>query len=167
MPASIDLAFVLDARPVRVTVPPAASALDVLREVLDVTSVKPACRIGRCGACMVLVDGRPTNACLMLAARLDGREIVTVEGLAADPDALAIGRAFAEEGALQCGYCTPGFVVSLVAARRERGDLPTLERAVTAHLCRCTGYGGLKRALLRLAAEDEAAGAPAAGRSGG
>lgn len=145
--------FELDGAVVELEVPPAASALEVLRGPCGNTSVKPACRIGRCGACMVLVDGVPLNACLILAARLDGRQVVTAAGLAGDSNARTIRSIFAEEGALQCGYCTPGLVVSLTAARRAGGGAAELEAAVQAHLCRCTGYGGLRRALSRLAAD--------------
>ena len=143
--------FELDGITVEHEVPPASSALEVLRDLCGNTAVKPACRIGRCGACMILLDGHPVNACLVLAARLDGRRVVTAAGLRADAEARTIRTVFAEEGALQCGYCTPGLVVSLTAALRAGGRLAELEAAAQAHLCRCTGYGGLRRALSRLA----------------
>lgn len=145
--------FELDGAGVELDIPPASSALEVLRGPCGNTSVKPACRIGRCGACMILLDGAPVNACLVLAARLDGRRVVTATGLREDGHARTIRSVFVEEGALQCGYCTPGLIVSLTAARRAGGGAAELEAAVAAHLCRCTGYGGLRRALARLAGD--------------
>lgn len=116
--------------------------LDLLREDLALTGTKYGCGEGECGACTVLLDGQPVNACLVLAVQADGREIITVEGLS-NGDALhPLQLAFIEKGALQCGYCTPGMLMSSYALLQENAS-PTDEEiaeALAGNLCRCTGY---------------------------
>lgn len=147
------LSFRLNGQPLAVEVPPATSLLDLLRGPGGLTSVRAGCRIGRCGACTVLLDGRSVPACLVPAWRLDGRRVDTVEGLARDPHYQAVASALTWESALQCGYCTPGIVLSLVSCLRNETepDRDRLAEALAGNLCRCTGYGGLRRALERLA----------------
>jgi aerobic-type carbon monoxide dehydrogenase small subunit (CoxS/CutS family) len=142
---------VVNGRQVTVDVRPADRLLDVLRQVLGLTGTKDGCGVGECGACTVLVDGRPRLACLTLALRVDG-EVTTVEGLAESTSSLR--RCFAEEGGMQCGFCTSGQVVNahhVVTQASRRGVTPT-EQAVRAdiagNLCRCTGYAGIVRAIM-------------------
>lgn len=143
--------FTVDGTPVHVTGAPDRRLIAILRDDLGITGPKEGCSIGRCGACVVLVDGKPVNACLVLAARLDGCEVTTVAGLGAR--ARPVQAALAEAGAVQCGYCAPGLVVTLTALV-ERPDPPTdgaeVARALAGQICRCTGYGGLRRALAAL-----------------
>jgi len=148
------ITFTLNGEPVAVAAPPARRLVDVLRHDLLLTGTKIGCEIGRCGACMVLVDGRPMNACLTMMYQVEGRKVTTIEGIAGGPEALhAVQRAFLEEGGFQCGYCTPGMIVSAAVLLAERPD-PTDEEiidALSGNLCRCTGYGGILRAVRRAA----------------
>ena len=126
-----------------VVVEPMETLLDVLREKLALTGTKEGCGTGYCGACTVLVDGDPVNACLFPAVDADRREITTIEGLASDDGALhPVQAAFIEHFGLQCGYCTPGMIVSAAAFLAEHPD-PSDEQtraALAGNLCRCTGY---------------------------
>ncbi len=125
--------------------------LDLLRERLDLTGTKKGCDRGQCGACTVILDGRRVNACLALALSLDGADVLTVEGLA-DGDVLhPVQAAFIEHDALQCGYCTPGQIMSAVGVIREAqaGDDPERVReAMSGNLCRCGAYAGITEAVL-------------------
>jgi len=147
--ASNPVTFDLNGRTATCSVPAMTSLLDLLREAGAITSVRAGCRVGRCGACNVLIDGQAMPACLIMAWQLPGRRVETVEGLGGDPDFLKVRQVLAEESALQCGYCTPGVALSLVSGLRERrnGTRVDLAEAVAGNLCRCTGYGGLKRVL--------------------
>jgi carbon-monoxide dehydrogenase small subunit len=116
--------------------------LEVLREDLGLTGTKHGCELGECGACAVLVDGKPVLSCLMLAVECEGARVSTVEGLAAGPALSALQAAFADQGAAQCGYCTPGILVTAQALLDEHPH-PTREQiaqALSGNLCRCTGY---------------------------
>jgi aerobic carbon-monoxide dehydrogenase small subunit len=138
------------------TVPPVMRLLDLLRSHLGMTGTKPGCEAGRCGSCMVLVDGEPMNACLLMAYQVDGKEIVTSEGVA-EEELHPIQTALLEEGGLQCGYCTPGMVVSLKGLF-DREAAPTREdivEALSGNLCRCTGYEGILRAAVRLTSGNQ------------
>jgi aerobic-type carbon monoxide dehydrogenase small subunit (CoxS/CutS family) len=126
--------------------------LDVLRGDLELLGTKLACGEGACGACAVLLDGRPVNSCLLLAAAAEGHAIVTIEGLSRD-GATALHDAFVAEDALQCGYCTPGQIVSATALL-ERTPQPTraqIRDALAGNLCRCGAYPKIERAILRAA----------------
>jgi carbon-monoxide dehydrogenase small subunit len=116
--------------------------LEVLREDLQLTGTKHGCELGECGACAVLVDGEPTLSCLLLALECDRRDVVTVEGLVSDGRLHPLQDAFADLGAAQCGYCTPGILIT-AKALLDREPHPTRERireALSGNLCRCTGY---------------------------
>lgn len=127
--------------------PIATALLDVLRGAMGLTGTKEACGVGECGACTVLIDGRPALACITLAARLGDATVETIEGLA--DEAAPLRRALAEHGGVQCAFCTPGQVVSAVAM--NRGGAETSERAIrhvlSGNICRCTGYDGIIAAV--------------------
>jgi len=134
-------------------VEPHRTLLDVLRHDLALRGTKSNCQAGECGACTVLVDGRAVNSCLFLAVRAQGTEILTVEGLAEDEALQPIQQAFVQNAAIQCGYCTPGFLVSVAAVLREnsRPSLAELKVAVEGNICRCTGYTAIVQALAQVA----------------
>ena len=129
--------------------------LYLLRDDLDLTGTKDGCREGECGACTVLLDGEPVNSCLVLAGQADGREVLTVEGLAHNGQLHAVQRAFVEAGAVQCGFCTPGFIMAAVAllSRDPKPSEHQVREALVGNLCRCTGYNKILDAV-RLAAEE-------------
>ncbi len=123
-------------------VPSNMTLLRMLREKLALTGTKNGCAAGECGACTVLVDGEPVNSCMMLAVEADGREVTTVEGLAGEDQLSALQEAFVEHNAVQCGFCTPGVLVS-AQALLDRNPHPTedeIREALVGNLCRCTGY---------------------------
>jgi carbon-monoxide dehydrogenase small subunit len=125
-----------------VSFPPYKTLLEVLREELDLTGTKHGCELGECGACAVLIDGEPILSCLSLALDAEGKEITTVEGLTQSSELHPLQAAFADLGGSQCGYCTPGILVT-AKALLERIEQPTREQireALSGNLCRCTGY---------------------------
>ena len=135
-------------------VEPNGTLVDVLRTELGLTGTKQGCGEGKCGSCTVLLEGAPVHACLMLALQADGLEITTIEGVGSEaPDALQI--AFAEQGAVQCGFCTPGVILTTKAllAHNARPELSDIKRAIAGHLCRCTGYVHIIEAIRHHAAE--------------
>lgn len=118
------------------------SLLDVVREDLNLTGIKKGCDKGDCGACTVLLNGKPVNSCVVLAVQADGKEITTIEGVARDGKLDPIQEAFIKHGAVQCGFCTPGMVLTAWALLRENRE-PTreeIQKAISGNLCRCTGY---------------------------
>lgn len=134
----------------RIAAPPSTRLLTILRDELELTGTKRSCEIGRCGACMVLIDGIAVNSCLTMAYQCAGKQITTIEGVSAnglDP----IQQAFLEEGGFQCGYCTPGMIVSVKALLDENPNPNEDEvaEALSGNICRCTGYGGIWRAVQR------------------
>jgi len=123
-------------------VKPWATLLDTLREDLDLTGTKEGCGQGECGACTVLMDGTPVNACLILAMEAQGKEILTIEGLAQGDELHPVQQAFVEIGGMQCGFCTPGMVLSAKALLDEKPE-PTdeeIRKGLEGNFCRCTGY---------------------------
>ncbi len=136
-------------------VPVFKTLLEVLREDLNLTGTKHGCELGECGACTVLVDGEPVLSCLVLPIELQGREILTIEGLMERGRPHPLQQAFAEMGAAQCGYCTPGVVLS-AKALLDRNPTPTrqeIAEALSGNLCRCTGYIQILEAVERAAAQ--------------
>lgn len=136
------LNMVVNGRPVQVSVRPDARLIDVLRDDLGLTGTKEGCSRGECGACTVLLDGEAVNSCLVLALKAEGREVLTIEGLARDGQLHPLQEAFLRHGAVQCGYCTPGMILA-AKALLDRHPHPTREeirRGLSGNLCRCTGY---------------------------
>ncbi len=132
-----------------VIVRPRESLLDVLRNKLQLTGTKIGCNEGDCGACTVIMDGRTVNACLVLAVEAEGRKIITIEGLAQGPQLHPLQEAFIQYGGFQCGYCTPGMLLSAKALLDEYPD-PTEEeirRGISGNLCRCTGYAKIVESI--------------------
>ncbi|WP_217592402.1 (2Fe-2S)-binding protein [Cohnella sp. GbtcB17] len=155
--AIADWSCTVNGRAVALQLPQARRLLDIIREDLGLTGTKRSCEIGRCGACMVLVDGAPVNACLMMAYQCAGRTLVTIEGIANEDDLHPVQRAFLEEGGYQCGYCTPGMIVSVKALldAKPNPSFEEVEEALSGNLCRCTGYGGILRAVHRAIEEGQ------------
>ncbi|MDP4098727.1 (2Fe-2S)-binding protein [Paenibacillus sp. P96] len=156
---------VINGQNIEMQIPPSRRLLDILRVDLNMTGTKISCEVGRCGACMVLLDGEPANACLLMAYQCVGRRITTIEGLSVDAerryegheepmdDLHPIQQAFVEEGGFQCGYCTPGMIIS-TKALLDRNPSPSqeeIESALCGNLCRCTGYGGIVRSVQKAA----------------
>ncbi len=124
--------------------------LDLIREKLDLTGTKDGCRSGECGACTVMMNGVPVNSCMVLAVEADGSEITTIEGLSKGEELHPIQKSFIEKGAVQCGYCTPGMILS-AKALLDRNNDPTSEevkKAIRGNICRCTGYQKIEEAIM-------------------
>ncbi len=133
---------------------PRVTLLDLLRERLDLTGTKKGCDRGQCGACTVLVDGRRINSCLALAASCDGADILTIEGLAEDGVLHPVQAAFIAHDGFQCGFCTPGQIMSAVGLLSEGqagGDPERVREAMSGNLCRCGAYAGITEAVLEVA----------------
>ena len=149
MHARADIAFTLNGVKTQLAVPADMSALTMLREALKLTGTKYGCGEGECGACTILVDGVTVNSCLMFAVDCDGRELITIEGLASRPRGEALRSSFVEHGAVQCGFCTPGIMVqaSYLLDRRAGTDREAIQRGLEGNLCRCTGYRKIVEAI--------------------
>jgi aerobic-type carbon monoxide dehydrogenase small subunit (CoxS/CutS family) len=148
-PRRVHLAFVVNDEPVEALVDDYKTLLEVLREDLQLTGTKHGCELGECGACAVLVDGEPILSCLALALEVNGRHVTTVEGLTQHGQLDPLQEEFADRGAAQCGYCTPGILVT-ARALLDREPAPSRERireALSGNLCRCTGYGQIIEAV--------------------
>jgi aerobic-type carbon monoxide dehydrogenase small subunit (CoxS/CutS family) len=151
----------LNGEEVDVSFAPYKTLLEVLREDLGHTGTKHGCELGECGACVVLLDGKPVVSCLILALECDGRSILTVEGLARDGSLHPLQEAFADLGAAQCGYCTPGILVT-AKALLDQNTHPSRDQirdALSGNLCRCTGYlqifEAVEEAVLKIAEQGE------------
>ena len=134
---------------------------DFLRQDLALTGTHVGCEHGVCGACTVLIDGEPVRSCLMFAVQADGAAVTTVEGLAADDGALnPLQAAFRESHGLQCGFCTPGILMSMTAFLRDHPspDEAAVREALSGHLCRCTGYANIVKAIRAVASDADARG---------
>lgn len=145
----MEITFTVNGKKVTVETTPDRPLLDVLREDLLLTGTKQGCRTGECGACTVLLDGKTVNSCLVFAGQMEGREVVTIEGIA-DGDRLhPIQEAFIEEGAVQCGFCIPGMIISAkdLLDRNTEPDEKEIKEALAGNLCRCTGYSKVVKAV--------------------
>lgn len=143
----------------QVSVPPERLLVDVLREDLLLTGTKKGCAEGECGACTVLIDGEPVASCMTMVGQVQGKEITTIEGLARDGQLHPIQKAFVELGAIQCGFCSPGFIM-VSKALLDKNPNPTeedIKRAIAGNLCRCTGYQKIVEAI-QAAAQEMAGG---------
>jgi aerobic-type carbon monoxide dehydrogenase small subunit (CoxS/CutS family) len=143
-----------------IEIDPQLSLLRAVREHVGLTGAKEGCDDSECGACMMLLDGEPVNSCSYLALQAEGREITTVEGLAPPGELSEMQQAFLEHGGVQCGFCTPGMLISATALlRRSAGAVPSADEvriALAGNLCRCTGYETIVNAVLSVAGSDGA-----------
>jgi aerobic-type carbon monoxide dehydrogenase small subunit (CoxS/CutS family) len=145
----IMIKFILNGKSVQVDVPAHWTLLRLLREKLGLTGTKEGCGIGECGACTVLLDGMPIHSCLLLAPKVEGREVQTIEGLGSRESLHPLQQSFIDHGAIQCGFCTPGILMSSKALL-EKNPHPNREEvkeAISGHLCRCTGYHQIIEAI--------------------
>ena len=144
------LTFTLNGQEVQVAVYSTDTLVGLLRETLGLTGTKVGCGEGDCGACTVLLDGRAVNACLVLALQVEGREVLTIEGLADGENLHPVQRAFIEHGAIQCGFCSPGMILTSVEllGRNPRPTETEVRVAISGNLCRCTGYQKIVEAVL-------------------
>lgn len=155
----MNVSFFVNEKPVVMEVAPDWRLLDILREDMHLTGTKEGCAEGECGACTVLLDGEAVHACLTVAAQLNGHHVTTIEGLAELGMLNVLQQAFVEEIAIQCGYCTPGMIMSATALLMKDPH-PTDEEirvALSGNICRCSGYVQIVRAVKRAAMEMEAA----------
>ena len=155
------LHFTLNGKEKSLVIEPGISVLELIRDILDLKGTKEGCGIGECGACTVVVDGKAVNACLMFAAQLDGRDVLTVEGLGKDDMLHPIQQSFIEHHAVQCGFCTPGILMSTCALLEEnpKPERDEIVKAISGNLCRCTGYqsiiAGIEDAAVRCRKEEK------------
>ncbi len=149
------LHFIVNKQPVELMIEPHLTLTEVLRDSLALTGTKEGCGTGDCGACTVLLNGDPVSSCLMLAVEADGMEITTVEGLATNDGLHPVQKAFIEHGGVQCGFCTPGILMSSVSllVRNPEPTETEIREAISGNLCRCTGYDKIVRAV-QAAAEE-------------
>ncbi|HUK50492.1 MAG TPA: (2Fe-2S)-binding protein [Terriglobales bacterium] len=147
------ISFKLNGKSVTVRCPPANTLLEVLREQLHITGPKEDCAKGECGACTVLMNGNPVCSCLVLVSQADGSEIVTSEGLTKDGKLNPVQQAFLDEGAIQCGHCIPGMIISASALliRNRNPTVDEIRTALSGNLCRCTGYTKIITAVQKAA----------------
>lgn len=140
--ATSPVSFTVNGEPILSLFAPQKTLLEVLREDLRLTGTKHGCELGECGTCALLVDGRPVLSCLVLGVECEGRNVETVEGMATAGGLHPLQKAFADLGAAQCGYCTPGFLLTAKALleRNPSPSLPEIREALAGNLCRCTGY---------------------------
>lgn len=143
------LSFVLNGQEVKLNVRPNELLLDLLRDRLNLTGTKEGCGTGDCGACTVLVDGKPVNSCLTLALEVRDKDVLTIEGIAVDGKLHPIQETFINEGAVQCGFCTPGMILTAKAFLNENPDPSEAEirNSIAGNFCRCTGYKKIVKAI--------------------
>lgn len=149
------LEFNLNGQPVQADVPSHTLLLNLLRDYFNLTGAKEGCGKGECGACTVILDGKAVNSCLVPAAQVDGKKVVTIEGLAQSGELDPLQEAFISEGAIQCGYCTPGMILSAKALlmQNPRPSTAEIKEGMAGNLCRCTGYVKIIKAVEK-AAQD-------------
>jgi carbon-monoxide dehydrogenase small subunit len=149
MPAPRNIRVTVNGKPYEATVEPRTTLVDFLRHQLSLTGTHVGCEHGVCGACTVLWNGRPVRSCIMLAVQADGSELTTVEGLSHDGELHPVQQAFLEEHGLQCGFCTPGFLISIseLLDRNPNPGEDEIMETLGGHICRCTGYENIVRAV--------------------
>jgi carbon-monoxide dehydrogenase small subunit len=160
MSGTLELRMHVNGDEVQLEVDPSATLAHVLRDQLGLTGTKIGCEEGECGACTVLVDGTAVNSCIYPALKAAGRNVLTIEGLAKGNELHPLQREFLQHGAIQCGYCTPGLILSAVALLEQtpRPSEDQIRRAISGNLCRCTGYLKVVRAIQAVAGSDTARG---------
>jgi carbon-monoxide dehydrogenase small subunit len=143
----------INGRPRTIEVDVSHTLLDVLRDDIDLTGTKECCVVGECGACTVIVNGRPMNSCLMLAVEIDGAEVTTVEGLEIAGELSSLQASFLDESAAQCGFCIPGQLMSATALLLQNADpsVEEIQEGLAGNLCRCAGYEQITKAVLAAA----------------
>jgi len=155
MQQKITFQFTLNGKPVEASVPANMLLVDMIRDHFGLCGTKIGCGTGECGACTVLLDGKPVNSCLMLACQAEGCEVTTIEGISKGGKPTRLQECFVEEGAIQCGYCTPGLIMSATALLRANPH-PTqqeIRTAISGNLCRCTGYTKIVQAIQKASEE--------------
>jgi len=145
--------FQCNGKKVAVEADPGERALDLLRDRLGLTGVKEGCGKGECGACTILLNGKPVNSCILTAAKLNGTEIETIEGVSRGDKLHPLQESFLEEGAVQCGFCTPGMILSAksLLSNQPKPSVREIEEALSGNICRCTGYGKIVTAVQKAA----------------
>ncbi len=143
------ISLIVNGEQVEAAVEPNTTLVQFLREDLGLTGTKHGCGLGDCGACTVIMDGKPVNSCLVLAVQANGRNVLTIEGLAENGKLHPIQQAFVDKGAIQCGFCTPGMILSAKAllAENPRPTEQEIRTAISGNLCRCTGYQKIVEAI--------------------
>ena len=159
MSGEIDINLNVNGRNHAVRVEPRRTLVDTLREQCGLTGTNAGCEHGVCGACTVLLDGEPVRACLMFAVQAQGRRLRTIEGLAEGDKLHPLQQAFIDHHGLQCGFCTPGFLMLAAGVLERRPDIndDDLREVLSSNLCRCTGYQAIVKAVLSVARQDKAA----------
>ncbi|MDQ0206733.1 carbon-monoxide dehydrogenase small subunit [Alkalicoccobacillus murimartini] len=149
--------FQLNGKSIQKNLPPAKRLVEVLREDCELTGTKLSCGVGRCGACAVLIDGKLTASCLTMAYQAEGKSVTTIEHLAKDEELHPVQQAFLENGGFQCGYCTPGMIISVDAllTSHESPSEDQIKEALSGNLCRCTGYGGIVRSIQHILTQEK------------
>ncbi len=145
----LEIKFILNGKEIRLNVNPRKRLLDLLRDDLNLTGTKEGCSIGECGACTVIVDGKAVNSCLVLACEIDGAEVITIEGISQNGKLHPLQENFLKYGAVQCGFCIPGMILSAYALLLQNSspDEETIKEAIAGNLCRCTGYKQIIEAI--------------------
>jgi len=143
------ISLTINDREVEVAVPPNRTLADMLRRDLGLTGTKKGCEVGDCGSCTVILDGRPVNSCLVLAVQAEGRSVTTIEGVETDDGLHPLQQAFVDHGAVQCGFCTSGMILSgkSLLERNASPDEMEVRTAISGNLCRCTGYQKIVEAI--------------------
>lgn len=153
MNETLTIRATINGRPRDIDIVVNQTLLDVLRDEIDLTGTKECCVVGECGACTVIVNGRPMNSCLMLAVEIDGADVTTVEGLELEGELSSLQASFLDESAAQCGFCIPGQLMSATALLQDNPD-PTVEEiqeGLAGNLCRCAGYEQITKAVIAAA----------------
>lgn len=145
----IQISFVLNGEKIELKTKPNKRLLDILRDDLGLTGTKEGCSIGECGACTVIVNGKAVNSCLVLAGEVDGAEVITIEGIARNGNLHPLQENFLKYGAVQCGFCTPGMILSAYALllKKKNPNEEEIKEAIAGNLCRCTGYKQIIEAI--------------------
>ena len=154
-PQRVILELTVNGRLERLEIEPRQTLLEVLRDGLGLLGAKEGCGMGKCGACTVLLEGRPVNSCILFAVQAQGAGVVTIEGLARNGEPHPLQKAFVERGAVQCGFCTPGMILTAKALldRNPDPDQEEIQERMSGNLCRCTGYNKIVEAVLSAAQE--------------